>query len=166
MEDALTLADATTLEFKEMSAPVTPQSGALLVYAKSDGKLYAKNDAGTESELTVGKQKVAKVFYVENPTASDDFPIGFVPQAATLVAVRAITDVGTVDFNIEKRSKLTPDVAGTNAWTVDKQASAAGLEQTTFDEATILADEWLSFAASAIASSPTKLWIAIEYSID
>jgi hypothetical protein len=166
VEDALTLADSTTLEFKEMTAPVTPPNGALLVYAKSDGKLYVKNDTGAESDLTAGKQNVAKIFYIENPTATDAFPIGYVPQAATLVAVRAITDTGTVTFNIEKRAKLTPDVAGTNAWTLDKQATAAGLEQTVFGAGSIAADKWLYFAASAIASAPTKLWLSVEFTID
>jgi len=166
VEDALTLASSTTLEFKEMTAPVTPPSGALFVYAKSGGKLYAKSDAGIELDLTAGKQNVAKILYVENPIATDAFPIGYVPQAATLVALRAVTDAGTIDFNIEKRSKLTPDVAGSNAWTVDKQASASGLEQTIFDAGVIAADQWLYFAASAVASSPMKLWVSVEYAID
>lgn len=54
VEDLLTLADATPLALTEMSAPATPQTGLLLVYAKSDGKIYAKNDAGTEYDLTGG----------------------------------------------------------------------------------------------------------------
>lgn len=166
VEDALALAENTTLEFREMNAPVTPQTGALLVYAKSDGKLYAKNDAGVEAELTVAKQNAAKILYVENPTATDAFPIGYIPQSATVIAVRAITDTGTVDFNIEKRAKLTPDVAGTNVWTADKQATASGMEQTSFDAGAVAADQWLYVAASAIASSPNKLWISVEYAID
>jgi|GEM_PF-4922314 len=166
VEDALALADNTTLEFREMPAPVTPPSGTLVVYAKSGGRLYVKNATGIELELTVGKQNVAKVLYVENPVATDAFPIGYVPQPSTLVAIRAITSTGTVDFNIEKRSKLAPNVAGVDVWTGDKQATAAGIEQTTFDAASIASDEWLYFAASAVASSPTKLWIAVEYAID
>lgn len=54
VEDLLALAVDTPLELKEMAAPATPPSGALLVYAKADGKLYAKNDAGTEYDLTDG----------------------------------------------------------------------------------------------------------------
>lgn len=54
VEDLLALAADTPLELKEMAAPATPPSGALLLYAKSDGKLYAKNDAGTEFDLTGG----------------------------------------------------------------------------------------------------------------
>ena len=54
VEDLLTLADATPLALTEMAAPATPQSGQLLVYAQTDGKVYAKNDAGTEFDLTGG----------------------------------------------------------------------------------------------------------------
>ena len=36
----------------EISAPSTPASGYGAIYAKSDNKLYFKNDAGTEVDLT------------------------------------------------------------------------------------------------------------------
>jgi hypothetical protein len=36
------------------ASPATPSSGTLLVYAKTDGNLYAKNDAGTETNITAG----------------------------------------------------------------------------------------------------------------
>lgn len=36
------------------AAPGTPASGKGVVYAKTDGKLYFKNDAGTETELKSG----------------------------------------------------------------------------------------------------------------
>lgn len=292
VEDSLELAADTPLTITEQTAPTTPATGKVAIYAKTDGKVYSKDDLGTELDLTAGagggeantasnvgtggvgvfKQKtgvdlefkklnagsakititddtgnnevdvdlgsvaitdlsdvaaksgtgttavfqgsptlttptiadlsnathshqsaagggtldaaaiaagtldaarlaaknktVAKIIYIELPTAADAFPLGYVPDTATLVAVRAVTDTGTVDFNIEKRAKLTPDVAGTNVWTVDQQATAAGLEQTSFDSGAISADSWLHFAASATGGSPTKLWVSIEYTID
>lgn len=109
---------------------------------------------------------VAKILYIENPSAGDSFPIGYVPDAATLIAVRAVTDAGTVDFNIEKRAKLTPDVVGTDVWNAERQATAGGLEQTTFDSGAIGADSWLHFAASAVAGGATQLWVSVEYTVD
>jgi len=47
-----TFSDAITLT--EISAPGTPASGKFVLYPKSDNKLYGKNDAGTEYDLTVG----------------------------------------------------------------------------------------------------------------
>ena len=40
------------VEIPEISAPSTPSSGFLRLYAKSDGKAYQKNDAGTETDLS------------------------------------------------------------------------------------------------------------------
>ena len=120
----------------------------------------------TSDSVAPQNSAVARILYIENPSATDSFPIGYVPDAATLVAVRAVTDVGTVDFNIEKRGKLTPDVAGTDVWSADKQATASGLEQASFDSGAIGADSWLHFAASAMAGGATQLWVSVEYTVD
>lgn len=40
--------------FAESAAPSTPSSGLGLLYEKTDGNLYFKNDAGTEVQLTAG----------------------------------------------------------------------------------------------------------------
>lgn len=45
------VATANSLLIEEVSAPSTPPSGYFAIYAKSDGKIYTKNDAGTEVEL-------------------------------------------------------------------------------------------------------------------
>jgi hypothetical protein len=158
VEDLLSLGDDTPIELREMNSPPTPPAGAVALFAKTDGRLYAKDDAGAERKLS--GHTIARVLYIENPTATDAFPLAYISESATLVAVRAITDTGTVTFNIEKRSKLTPDVAGTDIWSSDKQATSAGLEQTAFDSGAVAADEWLHYSASAIAASPTKLWSA------
>ena len=41
------------LIFSEETAPATPATGTVIVYAKNDGLLYAKDDAGTETPLGV-----------------------------------------------------------------------------------------------------------------
>lgn len=43
-----------SLTFNEGSAPSTPASGKVIVYAKSDGIMYQKDDAGTELPLAGG----------------------------------------------------------------------------------------------------------------
>jgi len=40
------------LELNEVSAPGTPASGKVSVYAKTDGKVYSKDDTGAETPLT------------------------------------------------------------------------------------------------------------------
>lgn len=46
--------DIPYLEFAEASAPGTPASGIVRIYAKTDGSLYQKDDAGTETGLAGG----------------------------------------------------------------------------------------------------------------
>jgi hypothetical protein len=46
-------ANLGAVQFKEQgSAPAVPPAGYVQVYAKADGRLYAKDDAGTEYDLT------------------------------------------------------------------------------------------------------------------
>lgn len=47
----VTLDDTGAMTFPEMAAPSTPASGKVAVYAKADGKLYIKDDAGAETDL-------------------------------------------------------------------------------------------------------------------
>ncbi len=42
------------MQFYEIASPTTPSSGWGRVYAKTDGKIYFKNDGGTEFDLTAG----------------------------------------------------------------------------------------------------------------
>lgn len=51
MANIETLAAATRY-YEEAAAPSTPSSGQGVTYFKTDGKYYAKNDAGTEYDLT------------------------------------------------------------------------------------------------------------------
>jgi hypothetical protein len=41
-----------TLSFVEGTAPATPASGKVYVYAKTDGNVYVKDDTGTEKQVT------------------------------------------------------------------------------------------------------------------
>lgn len=44
------------LQFEEGAAPATPASGVVEIYAKTDGLLYSKDDAGTETALGGGSE--------------------------------------------------------------------------------------------------------------
>ena len=46
------LASSDWLDVPEVAAPATPAAGRVAIYAKTDGKLYIKDDAGTETDLT------------------------------------------------------------------------------------------------------------------
>lgn len=120
----------------------------------------------TTDDLPNSVLLVDRIIYIQDIEGTDDFPLGYVPQGCTVTKVVHKTDTGTVTYNIEKRAQLTPDLAGTNIWTVDEVASSTGEVITSFDSASISADQWLNFNASAVASSPTKLWIAVVAEIN
>jgi hypothetical protein len=49
---AVTIDDNGAVTVPEIAAPATPGANKVVIYAKSDGKLYIKDDAGTETDLT------------------------------------------------------------------------------------------------------------------
>jgi hypothetical protein len=50
---------ADTRYHAEVAAPATPSVGRVVVYAKTDGRLYIKDDTGTETDLTGGAASLA-----------------------------------------------------------------------------------------------------------
>ncbi len=124
--------------------------------------------SGQTAQGSSDGRTIVRMLYIESPQATDEIPMGPVPDAATMVRVVAATDAGTVTFNIEKRAQTTPYTAGTNIFSSDQVAGTGGsvLNTTTFNSGQIAAASWLHFSASAIASSPTKLWVWAEYTID
>lgn len=129
------------------------------------------NNEGTfllieEITLSSGSSIKQKMIYIEDPTATDAFPIGSIPIAATVTGISAVTDAGTVTFNVEKRLATTPATAGTDILTSDKVASTTHSESTGIASAVIASEELLYFVASAVASTPTKLWVTVQYQED
>ena len=89
-----------------------------------------------------------------------------VGTACTITRITHITDTGTVDWNLEERAEATPGTAGTDVYSSDEVSSSTNSVDTTFANATLAEGSWLHFAASAVASSPTKIWVAITFTED
>lgn len=68
----LGVAAATSLTFPEASAPATPASATVILYAKADGLLYSKDDAGTETVVTGGSGGGGGSGDVVGPSSSTD----------------------------------------------------------------------------------------------
>jgi len=60
------------LDIREESAPSTPASGKVRIYAKTDKKVYKKNSDGVESELGAGSGGSGEKNYVTNPSGAND----------------------------------------------------------------------------------------------
>lgn len=67
-------------DINEESAPGTPPSGKVRVYAKSDAKLYKKDDAGVEQEIGAGGSG-GGVNYIANPLFADGTVTGWATYA-------------------------------------------------------------------------------------
>lgn len=161
---------AFTKDFTSTGSP--PTTSFVLLEAIAGSMRYAalaNLPISTPTQTALDAKSIGqhtRIFYIEDPTATDSFPIGAFPVACTITRVSFITDVGTVDFNLEERVEATPFTAGTNVFTVDDQASTTNSIVTSFANAGMAANAWLWYAASAVASSPTKLIIKITYTED
>jgi len=119
------------------------------------------------ARIAAKHRTITKIFYIEDPLAGDSFPVTFVADNVTFVQVRGVTDVGTVDFNLEHRNTDSPDVVGTDILSSDLQATSSGASTMAFVSAgSVAAEQWLNYNASAVAGAPTKLWVVLEYTID
>src|SRR5574341_1141008 len=86
------------LTLAEAAAPATPSTGKVTVYAKADGLVYAKDDAGTEkilSGLTLGTEQVST-----SGTSIDFTSIPAWVQKITIEFVGVSTN-GTADMLIQ-----------------------------------------------------------------
>lgn len=73
--------------FAEASAPSTPAAGSAALYVKTDGKIYLKNDAGTEYDLTSTGSGVA---YVNHRllAVNDNVTVSANVNSATYISLR------------------------------------------------------------------------------
>lgn len=61
---------STATVFDEIAAPATPAANKVIIYAKADGHMYQKDDAGTETDLTLGGAGLSAASQAEMETAT------------------------------------------------------------------------------------------------
>src|SRR3990167_1287630 len=114
----------------EQAAPETPSANQVILYAKSDGRMYIKDDAGTEvtlqafveaGSLTVWHQTAAPTGWTKDTTAS-------LNDNALRVVTGTVTPGGTVAFStVMGTARTTTSVApgSTDGFTLTTTESAA-----------------------------------------
>ena len=93
----------------ETTAPGTPASGKGAIYEKSDGKLYFKNDDGTEYELTSGgtvTDSFKTIAVADNPDIVADSPTDTLTVTAGSNITLA-TDAGADELTITSANTVT-----------------------------------------------------------
>ena len=102
---------------------------------------------------------------VQGPQVGETYlKIKGLPQAATIREVRASTDTGTVDFNIEVRSDFHS--AGTDLFASDKQATTTEQTWTAFASPSAGAKTDLFVTVSATSGSPNVVDVNVEWTLD
>lgn len=113
-----------------------------------------------------------EVFYLQDLTATDSFPIMFTSVAITITKIWGIVLGATsVTFNLFARTfadtfDATDQQQIGNASII---ATVTGADETDFGSpgsASISAGETIQYIASAISGSPTQLWVAVSYTVD
>lgn len=117
------------INLPEGAAASTPPAGVVTLYAKSDGKLYSKDDAGTETELGASGSGSGDVV---GPASSVDSEIALFDSTTGKLIKRA-TGSGI--------AKITSGVLGTAAAGTDYLAPAAiGVTVQGYDVDTLKSD--------------------------
>lgn len=158
---------------KEVSAPPTPSTGYVAMYAKSDGKIYRKDDAGTESELGGSAAASARAVGVTIDGAGSAISTGVkgyivVPFAGTITRWDLVADqVGSIVLDVWKDTyaNYPPTVADTIAGTEKPTLSSAIKNQdTTLSTWTtsVAAGDVIAFnvdSASTVTKVTLTLWV-------
>ena len=135
----------STLLLEEQTAPGTPSTNQAIMYVKSDGKFYTKDDAGTESDVSTDAATQAQMETATNNTAmATPLAVNWHPGvpkcwcnagiAGTMNANRnmnSVTDVGTglITFIIEtdfSSANWSGFVQGVNSLVSGSTSIAAG----------------------------------------
>lgn len=80
----------------EVSAPTTPSSGKVAIYAKSDGLLYSKDDAGSESALSGGVTSLAAGTGVQVSASTGSVTVSVATGALSQLAAITTATQGTL----------------------------------------------------------------------
>jgi hypothetical protein len=104
-----------TLYLTEQTAPDTPPTGQVVMYPKTDGYMYSKDDAGTETQLNT-------------PGAASEGASGVV-ELATQAEVNAMTDTSRVLTPNHTRIVLGTEQASTSGTSIDFTGIPSGVSR-------------------------------------
>lgn len=155
---------AETRYFAEVAAPATPSAGQAVIYVKTDGKIYLKDDAGTETDLTASGG-AAPTYSAYTPTltaASVNPTLGTGGSAAGRYAQtgKIVNAAGTITFGS----------SGTNAGSGEYRIALPVTQPASIGSnvlgTVILFDSSATrfYGATAYKSSTTQMRIAVNES--
>lgn len=173
---AISVDDNGAVTVPEIAAPSTPAAGKVVLYAKSDGLLYSKDDAGTETVVTGGgggsapSLPYAILPWMADSTANSGIGTNNQVRVARFALPFDIT-VNSIHFRVAGGSAATfgavgiYDSAGTTLLIDSGPVSAAtnGVKTTAIGGVTLTAGTIYLFAWTA--SSTVPVFSAINSSV-
>ena len=130
------------LELTEASAPDTPSSGYGRIYTKTDGDLYHKNDAGTETNLTDSAEEAATSAAAAAASATNASTSATNAANSATAASTSATNAATAETNAETaatNAATSETNAASSATAAAASATAAGFKWN-YDTTTTMAD--------------------------
>lgn len=157
----------TRILIKENTASDTPPTGYVAIYAKSDGRLYTKSDAGVESPIVVQEEFVLDVSADETTalTTGTGKYICRMPTSFVLTEVRASVAVAPtaatiiVDINVNGSTILSTKL------TIDagEKTSTTAVTPAVISSATIADDAEISIdidqVGGGVAGAGLKVYL-------
>lgn len=146
------------LELTEIAAPSTPATGKLAVYTKTDGKLYIKDNAGTETDCTGGGGAGSDTTAIHDDTAGE---ITAITEKTSIAVDDEFLIEDSADSNNKKslkRSTLGQDIQNTQTGTTYTLALSDASITVTMDNASA---NTLTIPTNASVAFPTNTVIAV-----
>jgi hypothetical protein len=109
--------EATKIPFVEAAAPATPAASRVVVYAKTDGLMYSKDDAGTETAMSDG----SAAHIADTSDAHDASAISVLDTAANFAGTNVEAVLAELQDNIDGVS------GGSGVGNLWKMAKGSGL---------------------------------------
>ncbi len=148
---------AVKIPFIEAAAPSTPAANRVVIYCKSDGLMYSKDDAGTETLMSAGGGGIpATIFDAKGDiiaATAADTASRLAVGANDLVLTAASGQTTGLIWQVPLPSKATSDASGnTGTLTADTETDMPGCS------ISLVTGNWL-IGGTAIASAGTAVYI-------
>jgi hypothetical protein len=154
------------INMAEQSAPSTPASATAVIYPKSDGLWYGKDDAGLESRLS--NLIKSKGVTLESPTSAEDFGMWKTQVDITVSSINAVVKGSSpsVTINIAFGSNITSLTNVFSSGTAITNTTTGQTINSGFNDATIPAGSWIRLISTASSGTISQIEVTINYTED